>query len=212
MNRFIVGCMLVIASISLASCSSSHARGTAPSVSATASSGTTETDASSIASPSSQAQETNPTRCHTSELRGGFHNYPNGAAGNDRFDVQVTNITSQACTVDGYPGLAFLTAARHPIKIAVVRGSGMLTKDTGPHQLLLGLGQTASASVAYTPSCNTPAEEEASQAAYVELTPPDETDFLLAPVTMPAGTSLAVCGSQVFVTAMVAGGSGTPTS
>jgi len=149
-------------------------------------------------------------RCHTSQLQGGFNNFPEGAAGNDRFDVILTNTSDRTCSVYGYPGLAFLSSGRQSYDVPVERRGSMLAKDPGPAETILPPGMSASASVGYTPNCG--AAEPGARPAFVEITPPDEQDFVVASVEMPTGLTLLICGSHVDVTALVSGPNGATTS
>jgi hypothetical protein len=144
-------------------------------------------------------------RCHTSELGGAF-TADEGAAGNHRFDVQLTNTSGHVCTVTGYPGIGFLTTDRRSADLPVDRGAGMLARDPGPSRISLAPGEAASASVTYTIECADAAT--AVRPGYVEVTPPDEEDFVLIVVQPPE--SVFLCGSKIHVTALMPGTAGAP--
>lgn len=143
-------------------------------------------------------------RCHTSQLRGAFANFPNGAAGNDRFDVRLMNVSSRPCTVQGYPGLGFLGRQGQAEHVPVHRGSGMLSQDPGPHLLLVRPHASVSASVGYTPNCSKPDASDGNVPASIQITPPDERDHVTAAVDQ----RIQICGHGVTVTALVAGSGG----
>ena len=162
---------------------------------------------SPAASGTPQATAAGPARCHTSELHGAFHDFPGGAAGNDRFDVLLTNTSVRSCTLDGYPGLGFLGTQGQSEQVTVKRGSGMLSHNPGPHPILLRPRQTASASVSYTPNCNRPDASDGAVPHSVEITPPDERDHVTATVRTDR-RRLQICGGAVTVTALVPGSDG----
>jgi Protein of unknown function (DUF4232) len=105
----------------------------------------------------------------------------------------LTNATQTPCSIDGYPGMAFLDASGNVLRGTVARG------DPGPASVLLQPGDTASYrldwSEANGATCVTSAK--------VQVTPPDDTNH----ATLLS--QIVVCpGRPLTVSAVVAGDAG----
>ena len=115
-------------------------------------------------------------RCHTSQLSVSFR--PGSPGAGQRYATLVlTNHTRTTCRVEGYVGMQLLDAMRHPLPTKVVRNS-----TQPPGRVVLRPGQSASSALHWT-VVNGPGEPPSHQCEptphYVEVTPPNEKDFLL---------------------------------
>ncbi|MBX7554596.1 DUF4232 domain-containing protein [Streptomyces sp. tea 10] len=111
------------------------------------------------------------TRCHTSELKAHVGTN-NPGAGQENFPLVVTNFSGHTCTIDGYPGAAFVDASGKQLGPDPRRGAGSPTKIT------LAPGDSAWAGLSFA----NPEVSSAKQATplSVLITPPDEKDSLHA--------------------------------
>jgi len=155
----------------------------------------------------SQPVGTQPTtarsdRCHTSQLAA-TDDGANGAAGTVFGQLVLRNASGQSCTLFGYPGLQRLDASRHELPTEV-------TRDPSPAPALVTLApqQQASVGYAYCDVCSaqTQLAGPCPPAAFVELTPPDEKDFVVV------RSAMAPCdrSGTVRVTALRPGKGGAP--
>lgn len=62
------------------------------------------------ADPGTAAKATAVHRCYQSELRGWIGVPGDGAAGSTYYELELSNISGQACTLYGYPGVSALTS------------------------------------------------------------------------------------------------------
>jgi Protein of unknown function (DUF4232) len=101
------------------------------------------------------------------------------------WDLTFTNTGTATCTLDGYPGVSFLTAARTVITAPATR------TPASPHQVTLAPGQTASAQLK-TPNVGNLPKTACRQAtaASLKVYPPNDT----APVFVPA--RIGVCAGR----------------
>jgi hypothetical protein len=142
-------------------------------------------------------------RCHTSGLSGSFTLVPNSqGAGNEVAKVTLTNTSGTVCHVYGFVGMQLLNAQHQPLPTNVVR-------DHSLAELIVTLIPNGSASAAarFSPDVPGPGDAQNGQcqptAAFVEITPPDETTHLVVPV-QPA---TSVCSSgQLRTTSLIPGG------
>jgi Domain of unknown function (DUF4232) len=111
----------------------------------------------------------------------------------------LTNASKDACRVDGYPGMAFLSASGSVVLGTVQRGSSYLFDDPGPQPIVLRPGDKASFSLGWT----RPNGRSCREAAQAEVTPPDETTHL----TVSARTTICP-GDSPTVSALVPGDRG----
>ncbi|MFC6882246.1 MULTISPECIES: DUF4232 domain-containing protein [Actinomadura] len=146
------------------------------------------------ASPGGTAGAGRPTRtgsstdrCHSSQLRASIGRGSPGA-GQRNFPLVLTNISSQTCTLHGFPGAGFFAAEGGQIGADPVRtgGAGSLFR--------LAPGRSAWAGLSFPSPDITGAN--AVQPATVVVTPPDERDSISARWTggkVPAsGTSSSI--------------------
>ena len=124
------------------------------------------------------------TRCKASELRGHVGENDPGA-GQENFPLVVTNLSGRTCTVDGYPGVAFVDGSGKQLGPDPKRGSGSPTKIT------LAPGKSAWAGLSF----GNPGVSGAGKATPtgILITPPDEKVSLkvdwtggAVPVSSPA--------------------------
>lgn len=64
----------------------------------------------SSAHPGTTAKTTAVHRCHQSQLRAWLGIPGSGAAGSTFYELELSNISGQACTLYGYPGVSALTS------------------------------------------------------------------------------------------------------
>jgi Protein of unknown function (DUF4232) len=147
-------------------------------------------------------------RCHTGGLRITFAG-SQGAMGTIVNTFRVANTVEVPCTLFGFVGMLMLDDAGHPLPTRVVRSGGIFSTQGGPARFLLGPGTPAAPSAGATFQAawsDVPhgSEGPCPQAAQLEITPPDETDHVVLPVS---GWSLAPCAAgEIDVTPMRAVG------
>ncbi|MFD7475444.1 DUF4232 domain-containing protein [Streptomyces sp. NPDC059837] len=105
------------------------------------------------------------TRCTASQLRGNVGEN-NPGAGQENFPLVVTNFSGRTCTIDGYPGVAFVDGSGKQLGPDPKRGSGSPTKIT------LAPGKSAWAGLSF----GNPEVSGARKATPtgILITPPDE--------------------------------------
>ncbi|MGW0209395.1 DUF4232 domain-containing protein [Streptomyces sp. NPDC003233] len=111
------------------------------------------------------------TRCHTSDLKAHV-GANNPGAGQENFPLVVTNFSGRTCTIDGYPGAAFVDASGKQLGPDPRRGAGSPTKIT------LAPGNSAWAGLSFA-NPEVSGAKKATPLA-VLITPPDEKDSLHA--------------------------------
>ncbi|WP_329267619.1 DUF4232 domain-containing protein [Streptomyces sp. NBC_01451] len=117
----------------------------------------------------STAPSTGDSRCRASELRASVGRLDPGA-GQKNFPVVLTNDSARACTLRGYPGVAFVDAAGEQLGADPKRSDAQVTT------VHLAPGDSAWAGLSFA----NPELSEAATATPAELlvTPPDERDQL----------------------------------
>jgi hypothetical protein len=91
----------------------------------------------SSAAPSTAAHTAAAHRCYQSELRAWLGVPSDGAAGSSYYELELSNISGQACTLYGYPGVSALSSGHQD-------GSAAARTASHPSTLvLLGPGATA---------------------------------------------------------------------
>ncbi|WP_258308353.1 DUF4232 domain-containing protein [Streptomyces sp. NWU339] len=148
-------------------------------------------DASAVTA-SGRTADLATARCHTSELRARVGGVDPGA-GQRNFPVVLTNVSSHACTLYGYPGAAFVDASGRQLGPDPKRSPGDAVR------VALEPGESAWAGLRYS-APGISGARTATPAA-LRVTPPDERDSLKVPWTAGA---VPVAGdfSAVFVTVL----------
>jgi hypothetical protein len=138
-------------------------------------------DGGPASAPPAVPQPTGQTdRCHTSMLAASFENLDAGA-GQRSVSLALRNVSSQSCSVFGYPGMQLQEADGRLVPTTVIRNAGPV-----PQQITLAPGASAASTLAWTVingagEPNQPCEPTADHA---EVTPPDERDPLMVAWTM----------------------------
>jgi hypothetical protein len=170
--------------LALASCTStSHRQGAGASSTSTSSSSTpASTTASTIQTtlptvpPTSSSTATSPpsgpTGCATGALTGTLTG-ANGAAGSVYYSLVLTNTGSVACTLQGYPGVSFVTGPSGPqVGAAAARATGSAPA------LTLAPGSKATASLQITDATNYGTACQVTPVAGLKVYPPGQTSAL----------------------------------
>ena len=195
-----MGALAVSLAAACSSGSKSASEGTtatnAPPTSTTISTTSTTSTASSTSGTGGSTSTTSAStsRCHTSQLAAAV-GQPQGAAGSAYVALTLTNKSSTACTLHGYPGVSLLDASGHQIGAPATRAAGPSpTIPLAPGAVASTTVHTLNAGVA-PGGCRAPSSS-------VKIYPPDELDSLTAP------GSITICGNTFSVTPIVAGASG----
>ncbi len=186
-RRLLAACCLTSLALLGAACGSSGSTATpVKTVTVTATPPSTPGPASASAAPSG------PQPCLTSNLRLAV-GPGNGAAGTIYYSLDFTNTSSSACTMYGYPGVAFVSApGGSQIGTPASRRGG-----TTPAVVTLAPGATAHATLAVSDVLidNNCAGHQV-QAKWVQVYPPDQYSALFASFSGPgcADKSLVTMG------------------
>lgn len=124
-----------------------------------------------------------------------------GAAGTILGTLVLTNTARATCTVLGYPGLQLLDARRHYLATTAVRGV-VPGGAAAPALVLLRPGGQAHVRYDYNhvPTGAGSAAQQCPVSGYLEVTPPDATDFLLL------RAALDPCNGRIVVGPVQSGG------
>jgi hypothetical protein len=102
--------------------------------------------------------------------------------------------------------MLMLDASGNPMPTRVVRNGGIFETQAGPSQFVLQPATAASFQAAWSDVPHTNDPGSCPQAARLEVTPPDEFDHVIIPVT---GWNFAPCGAgEIDVTPIRAAGAG----
>jgi uncharacterized protein DUF4232 len=142
-------------------------------------------------SPAATGGGSTSTRCHTSELRASV-GANNPGAGQENFPLVLTNRSGRTCTIDGYPGAAFVDGSGKQLGPDPLRRGGGATKVT------LAPGRSAWAGLSFS----SPEVSGAHKATPTSIlvTPPDEKASLKVTWT---GGPVPVSGNSSSVFLMV---------
>jgi hypothetical protein len=169
-------------------------------------------DPGPTAPPTAPAPSATPTpppapgldRCHTGGLLISFAG-SQGAAGTIVDTFRVANTLSTPCSLYGFVGMLMLDGSGGPLTTRVVRNGGIFSTQAGPSRFVLQPGTAAAFQAAWSDVPHR-SETVCPQAARLEITPPDEFDHVIIPVS---GWSLAPCGGgEIDVTPIRAAGAG----
>jgi Protein of unknown function (DUF4232) len=190
-QRLLAGCGLTSLALLTAACGSSAPTATPTrTVTVTA----TPTSPPASASPASSG----PQPCPTTGLKLAV-GQPNGAAGTIFYPLDFTNTSSSACTMYGYPGVAFVSApGGSQIGAPAARRSPPV-----PALVTLAPGATAHATLAVSDVLVGNNCVHKVQVKWVQVYPPDQFSALFARLNRPgcADKSLVTIG----VTAVTSG-------
>jgi hypothetical protein len=102
-----------------------------------------------------------------------------GAAGTILGFIQLKNTGGVTCSLYGYVGMGLMDADKHPIPSNIVRGGGMGSeKQLKPTRVVLAPGEVAHVEYSFS-DVPTGTATSCPTSTYVQITPPDETDYLL---------------------------------
>jgi len=182
-GRFVLPVVGAAMALSVAACGSDGSSAPPPGAAAAttpAGAAPTTSAAAATTAPPTHAAAASPatSRCHTSQLSASFGGQ-SGAAGTILGFIQLKNTGGVTCTLYGYIGIGLLDANKHPLPSNIVRGGGMGSEKQLPKTLVtLAPGQVAHVEYSFS---DVPSGTATScpTSTYVQITPPDETDYLL---------------------------------
>jgi hypothetical protein len=151
---------------------------TAPSTGAGA---TAPASASASTSPTATAAPTGPQPCATAGLKATIGS-GEGAAGSSYYPVDLTNNSGTTCTLQGYPGVSFVTGAG-----GSQIGAAATRNDTVPPALVtLAAGQTVHATLQVVNASNYPSSKcKIVQAHWLRVYPPGQFNPLYISFSAP---------------------------
>lgn len=109
-------------------------------------------------------------RCYVSDLSAGLHPQQPRTQ-NYGFILTLTNLSSEPCSLYGYPGLGLQNARHHVLSSHTFWGSTLFDSDPGRHLIVLSPGETASADIAWAQA---PTSSTGVRATYLMVTPPND--------------------------------------
>jgi hypothetical protein len=124
------------------------------------------------------AGQAGPPPCATSALRASMPAIGNAASGHSGYPVNLTNDSSASCTLNGYPGVSFVTGAGGTqIGAAAARATtSYLFTAQPPQAITLAPGQTAHADLQLVTAGNfSPSQCGLVTAHWVRVYPPNQT-------------------------------------
>ncbi|MGO8861610.1 MAG: DUF4232 domain-containing protein [Acidimicrobiales bacterium] len=119
------------------------------------------------------------TSCQPSQLHVGLYG-SEGAAGTIELTFSLTNTSTMACTMYGYPGMQLLGASGGTVATAVLRGGGLAFENVAATDVSLAPQQTAYFNLGYNDVIT--GSTGCSMASQVEITPPNDTAYVVVPV------------------------------
>lgn len=166
---------------------------------------TTATTTETTTASNTVTQASGPARCANANLDVTLGQGQAGAGSSEVVFVLTNNGMADACTLDGYPGMAFYSANGTELAGTVKRGGTTLFTDPGPGKVVLAPNGSASYSLGYTNAQNDGCENT----GYVLVTPPNATQSIK--VTTSGQNAITVCeGQPLTVSALVKGSGGAP--
>ena len=184
---------------------SASAGSSSPAASATTSSSSASASASAseTSSASASASATGSTACTTEQLTVAL-GPTDAAAGNQYTPIVFTNRGGAACTLSGFPGVAFLSASGQQVGPAAVR-------ESQPVQTVqLPVGGSAHALMDFHDAGLYPASAcQAAPAVYLQVYPPNEATAVRLPASQQVCTQ-AMSSPQLTVRPVRPGVSSTP--
>lgn len=182
---------------------SASAGSSSPAASATTSSASASASASETSSASASASATGSTACTTAQLTVAL-GPTDAAAGNQYTPIVFTNRGGAACTLSGFPGVAFLSASGQQVGPAAVR-------ESQPVQTVqLPVGGSAHALMDFHDAGLYPASAcQAAPAVYLQVYPPNEATAVRLTASQQVCTQ-AMSSPQLTVRPVRPGVSSTP--
>ncbi len=164
--------------VAVGSSTSAPATTTAPAASggASTSASTASTAPAPTTSPSAPPVATTvaaaPSHCATSQLAASFGS-GNGTAGTNYYELDLRNVSSVACSVQGYPGVSFVAGANgHQVGNPAVRVAGSTPR------VVLSPQQSAAATLAVVDAGNYGTACQVTPVLGFRVYPPDQTAAL----------------------------------
>jgi Protein of unknown function (DUF4232) len=167
--------MLALSAALAAGCGASSATGAAPATTATPTvSAGTASPASSPTATAATAQAGSVPPCATSALKVTVATVPGGAAaGSSYYPIQFANVSGASCTLYGYPGVSFVTAAQGGRQIGP---AATRNPATAKQLLTLPPGRTVHAELQVVDAANYPPADCGSVTAHwLKIYPPNQT-------------------------------------
>ncbi len=115
--------------------------------------------------------------------------------------IVLTNTSSAACTLDGYPGVALVDSAGHALETTVHHGPGYTFSDPGPSLVHLDPGASASFSIGGA-DVSQPQGTPCPSAEAVNVIPPNDY------TAITVGVRAAACPDGTLDVSAVAAGTG----
>ncbi|MGF1430952.1 DUF4232 domain-containing protein [Kitasatospora sp. LaBMicrA B282] len=209
----------LVAGLGLTACGPADSPAAAPAAAPTASAAaastahpvTTLPPAQGTKSPAGPATPAGD-RCHSSDLSLDVIMGPQdgGASGTGDFTIELINKSARTCTLHGYPGVELLDQSGHPLGMKDVRnpqfalsGDGQVTTQTLSRGSADPTKSAASAAYVRFDTKEPGATAGYPRALKVQVIPPDETQPLVAPITMldaPAGSDSSIMVTSTTLT------------
>jgi hypothetical protein len=128
-------------------------------------------------------------KCSTSQLVVWLNTRGNGTAGSVYYDLEFSNLSSHACTLDGYPGVSGINLAGHQLGAAAARdpahAPGQITLASGNFASGLAVfstSNTATVVLRITDTANYPSSACSHvSAAGLRVYPPNQTASKVVP-------------------------------
>lgn len=177
LRRSVIG-MSLFAALALAACGGDS--GTTTTTTTEPSTTTTSTPPTTVPPVVTTTTAPGPPNCHTSQMSAAFVN-PDAGAGQRHLTLVLTNNGSASCEVFGYVGLQLLTSGGTVVPTNVTR----INLSARAHVLVPAGGQVST--LMHWAVIPGPGEPQSGQCeptpGKIEITPPNETDFLTQPWT-----------------------------
>jgi hypothetical protein len=188
-RRVLAVCFLTPVAVLVAACGSAGSAG-APRETISVSIAPASLTPSAAASPvSAQPVSAGPSPCATNDLQLTVGE-GNGAAGTIYYPLDFTNVSNSACTMYGYPGVAFVSS---PGGSQVGAAAGR-SSTTGPALVTVAPGAQAHATLAVSDVLIGNNCMDKVQVSFVQVYPPGQYTALFGPLSVQG------CADQSLVT------------
>ena len=206
--RMIAAAALGGAALLIAACGSTASPAAAPAPTKTVTVPASQPASTPPATPTTSATPTpaGPPPCPTSALKSSAGT-GNGAAGSTYYPLEFTNTSSSACTLFGYPGVSFVTAAGSGG--SQIGGAASRNPAVTSQLVTLAPGSTAHATLQVVNAMNYPeAECHLVTARTLKIFPPNQTAPIYVSFTAPACSGHAKSVHILAVEAVQSGNGG----